>query len=71
MTSHQKKTKAGLEVIEPFRCDPDLGSDRLYYLALRAVDRYHDQWGADPGVLVCKIQHYLQNSMTRAYGVGH
>ena len=32
-----------------FRCDPDLGSDRLYYLALRAVDRYCDQWGADPG----------------------
>ena len=32
-----------------FRCDPDLGSDRLYYLALRAVDRYYDQWGADPG----------------------
>ena len=45
--------KAGMKVIKAFRCDPDLGSDRLYYLALRAVDRYHDQWGVDPGAFDC------------------
>ena len=49
--SMKNNQKTGLEVIKTFRCDPDLGSDRLYYLALRAVDRYHDQWGADPGAL--------------------
>ena len=58
MASCEKATK---RVRKTFRCDPDLGSDRLYYLALRAVDRYYDQWGADPGALECQTKHKLKN----------
>merc|ERR1712210_70203 len=57
------RVQRGSNILEEFNqpsnrewCDPDLGSDRLYYLALRAVDRYHDQWGADPGLTESDIE---------------
>ena len=49
-----------------FRCDPDLGSDRLYYLALRAVDRYCDQWGADPGAYFKVWKFNFEAGMTES-----
>lgn len=47
----QRGSRVGEEFAAPGGdwCDPDLGPDRLYYLVLRAVDRYHDTWGGDPG----------------------
>jgi len=61
--SRNLRVQRGSNISEEFNqpsngewCDPDLGSDRLYYLALRAVDRYHDQWGADPGLTESDIE---------------
>jgi len=61
--SRNLRVQRGSNISEEFNqssngdwCDPDLGSDRLYYLALRAVDRYYDQWGADPGLTESDIE---------------
>jgi len=55
----QRGTRISEEFSQPGSgdwCSPDLGSDRLYYLVLRAVDRYMTQFGAEPGLTEADIE---------------
>jgi len=55
----QRGSSLSEEFSQPGRgdwCDPDMGSDRLYYLVLRAVDRYVTQYGGNPGLTEADIE---------------